>query len=70
MLSVLQYVFNKEKNMNQFDLVPDPVRHKLISIAKSLIRIIAFISLIHTDILLAGTLLIIAELFGILEELV
>ena len=56
--------------MNQFDLIPDPVRHKLISIAKCLIRIIAFISLIHTDILLAGTLLIIAELFGILEELV
>ena len=56
--------------MNQFDLVPDPVRHKLISIAKSLIRIVAFMALIFNDMLLAGTLLIIAELFGILEELV
>jgi len=56
--------------MNQFDLIPDPVRHKLISIAKSLIRIAAFLSLIMSDMLLAGVLLIIAELLGIAEELV
>jgi hypothetical protein len=38
--------------------------------AKSVIRILAGLALINTDIVVAGALLIVAELLGIAEELV
>ena len=50
---------------------PDPVKHKYISFAKSAIRVAAGISLIWPQsLILAGIFLIIAEILGIVEELV
>ena len=43
--------------------------HFGISIVKSGIRIMAGITLMNNQVLIAGVLLIIAELFGIIEEL-
>jgi hypothetical protein len=45
-------------------------RHFYVSIAKSGIRIAAGLRLVQGDLLGAGVLLIIAELLGIVEELV
>jgi hypothetical protein len=44
--------------------------HFYVSLAKSFLRIVAGIRLIQGDLLTAGVLLIIAELLGIVEELV
>ena len=44
--------------------------HFYVSLAKSAIRILAGMSLIGGHIILAGALLIAAELLGILEEMV
>jgi hypothetical protein len=49
---------------------PDPTRHLYISLTKSLIRIAAGVALIMNDLLLAGGLLVFAEVLGIAEELV
>jgi len=43
--------------------------HFIISIVKSWIRIMAGISLINNQVLIAGILLISAEIFGVIEEL-
>jgi len=43
--------------------------HFGISIVKSGIRIMAGITLINDQVLLAGVLLILAEVFGVIEEL-
>jgi len=43
--------------------------HFIISIVKSGIRIMAGISLINNQVLIAGILLISAEIFGVIEEL-
>ena len=43
--------------------------HFGISIAKSCIRIMAGVTLISDQVLIAGILLIVAEVFGIVEEL-
>ena len=43
--------------------------HFTISIIKSAIRVMAGVTLINDQVLFAGALLILAELFGILEEL-
>jgi hypothetical protein len=56
----------KEKFMKQ----PDPKLHFQISMLKSLIRISAGIGLLTGNLLVAGALLIGAELLGIVEELV
>ncbi len=48
---------------------PDPKIHLIISIIKSIIRIIAGLALVHSDIIFAGMALIIAELLGIAEEM-
>lgn len=49
---------------------PDPKLHLYISLAKSVIRIIAGGALVLGDIMVAGALLILAEVLGIGEELV
>jgi hypothetical protein len=49
---------------------PDPKLHFQISMLKSLIRISAGIGLLTGNLLVAGALLIGAELLGIVEELV
>lgn len=49
---------------------PDPVKHKLISFGKSAIRIAAGASLLVGSIAWAGILLIVAEILGVVEEMV
>lgn len=51
-------------------LQPDPRNHLIISLAKSVLRITAGVFLCAGMLMSAGVLLIIAELGGILEELV
>jgi hypothetical protein len=50
--------------------VPDPVKHKYISFAKSGVRIIAGGCLITGNLLMAGICFIMAEVLGIVEEMV
>jgi hypothetical protein len=50
--------------------VPDPTKHLYVSMAKSVIRVVAGIALIAGSLTTAGALLIVAELLGIAEELV
>lgn len=52
--------------MNQ----PDPKRHLQISLVKSAFRVVAGASLISGMFVLAGVTFILAEVLGILEELV
>jgi hypothetical protein len=49
---------------------PDPKKHQYISFVKSGFRILAGAALCFGDFLVAGALLIVAELLGIIEELV
>jgi hypothetical protein len=49
---------------------PDPTKHKYISFVKSGFRILAGIALCFGEFIIAGLLLIVAELLGIAEELV
>ena len=53
-------------NMNQ----PDPKLHQRISFVKSGLRIVAGATLMLGNFVIAGTLIIVAELLGIVEELV
>jgi len=52
--------------MNQ----PDPKLHKLISLCKSALRILAGAALLSQSFYASGLLFIIAEILGIIEELV
>ena len=49
---------------------PDPIKHKYISFAKSGIRIVASACLISGNFVFAGAGFILAEILGIVEELV
>jgi hypothetical protein len=49
---------------------PDPVKHKYISFAKSGVRITAGLALCFGMFWYAGSLLILAEILGIAEEIV
>jgi hypothetical protein len=49
---------------------PDPIKHKYISFAKSGIRIAAGVALCYNMLWYAGSLLILAEILGIVEEMV
>lgn len=49
---------------------PDPVKHKYISFAKSGVRIAAGVALGFSMLWYAGGLLILAEVLGIVEEMV
>ena len=51
-------------------MVPDPKWHLRISLLKSLLRFGAGFYLIIGNIIMAGVLVIVAEVLGILEELV
>ena len=50
--------------------IPDPMKHKYISFVKSGFRILAGVALCFGDFVVAGALVIVAELLGIAEELV
>lgn len=50
--------------------IPDPKLHKIYSFAKSGIRILAGIALCTGMIMAAGLLIIVAEIFVIIEEIV
>jgi len=49
---------------------PHPVKHKLISVAKSGLRIVACGFLVYYEIQIAAGLFLLAEILGIAEELV
>ena len=49
---------------------PDPIKHKYISFAKSGIRIVAGACLVSGNFVFAGAGFILAEMLGIVEELV
>jgi hypothetical protein len=49
---------------------PDPKKHLYVSLGKSAIRIIAGGCLVTGNLLMAGVCLILAEVLGIVEELV
>ena len=49
---------------------PDPKLHRNISFVKSALRIVAGFSLFGGGLMLAGALIVIAEILGIAEELV
>jgi hypothetical protein len=49
---------------------PDAKKHLYISLAKSAIRIVAGVCLIQGNLLMAGVCFIMAEVLGIVEELV
>lgn len=49
---------------------PDPVKHKYISFAKSAVRIVAGACLISGNLIFAGVGFVLAEVLGIVEELV
>lgn len=55
---------------NQEPKMVDPMKHFKFSMVKSMFRIIAGMSLAFHMFMLAGLLFIIAEIFGIIEELV
>lgn len=57
-------------NTKQIDPHPDARRHKYVSFAKSIIRIVAFGFLAYYEIQAAACLLILAEVLGVAEELV
>lgn len=50
--------------------IPDPKKHKYISLAKSALRIVACGFLAYYEIQAAAVLFLIAELLGVAEELV
>lgn len=52
--------------MNQ----PNPILHQRISFAKSAIRIAAGVTLMNSAFITTGILIIVAELLGIVEEMV
>jgi hypothetical protein len=49
---------------------PDPLKHKYVSFVKSGLRILGFGFLIFGGFWMAGLLLILAEILGIVEEMV
>ena len=55
---------------SDFGLNPDPKWHRNISFVKSVLRIIAGIALITSNFISAGILFILAEILGIVEEIV
>ena len=50
--------------------IPDPMNHFRISMIKSIVRIAAGLSLCFGMFIVCGTMLIIAEILGVVEEIV
>lgn len=59
-----------DKLKNPKSAHPDPVWHLRVSVAKSVLRIGAGFALIMGEFFIAGSLLVGAEMLGIIEELV
>ena len=69
--SKLDKVLQKAPNTNEVEYKhPDPLKHKYISFAKSSVRIAAGVALCYSMFWYAGSLLILAEVLGIVEEIV
>jgi len=51
------------------NFTPDPKKHLIVSITKSILRIIGCTSLIFGSYIICGMFLIAAEILGIVEEL-
>lgn len=70
----LDSVINKEDVKESSSIYPDAVKHKYVSFAKSAVRIAAGAALIAVPLepwtTAAGVLIIIAEILGIVEEIV
>lgn len=56
--------------MKDLSKLPDPVKHKYVSFAKSGLRIIAGLLLCAGQLFAAGAFLILAEVLGVAEEMV
>jgi hypothetical protein len=54
----------------KINFVPDAKKHLIVSILKSMIRIVAGIMFIAGLIVAGGVLIILAEILGIIEEIV
>ena len=61
---------NEKTDPNPSNFSPDPKLHLYISLVKSGLRLGAGSALIYGNLVMAGALLIVAELLGIAEELV
>jgi hypothetical protein len=69
----LDQVINREENKSLASpdyQHPDPIKHKYISFAKSGVRILAGVALCFSMFWYAGALLILAEILGVVEEMV
>jgi hypothetical protein len=66
----LDTVINKDTHIEAATKHPDPLKHKYISFVKSGFRILAGLTLLFGEFAIAVTLLIVAELLGIYEEMV
>jgi hypothetical protein len=56
--------------MSNLNLIPDPKWHRNISFVKSFFRIVAGASLAFGMFITAGVFLVVAEVLGIVEEIV
>lgn len=65
----LDAVINKE-DVKEAQVYPDANKHKHISFVKSFFRIVAGGVLCTGEFFIAGSLLVLAEMLGIIEELV
>jgi len=70
MKNTIKSIQTTEKEQPVAVAYPDAVMHKNISFVKSGFRILAGVALCFGDFLVAGVLLIVAEVLGIVEELV
>lgn len=69
--SKLDKVLQKAPNTTDIECKhPDPLKHKYISFAKSGVRIAAGVALCYSMFWYAGSLLILAEVLGVVEEIV
>lgn len=64
----LDAVLNKDESFSTRH--PDALRHFQVSMAKSILRIVAGGALLMGEVFVAGSVLILAEFLGIVEELV
>jgi hypothetical protein len=62
-------VWQESHNEINFDKLPDPTNHQLISFIKSAIRISGYLLLFY-NLMIAVPILVLSELIGIVEELV
>jgi Cu2+-containing amine oxidase len=69
-VDVLRQQVEQLENHDHAVDIPDPLKHKYISFAKSAIRIGAGGCLIQGNLFFAGFLLIFAEILGVAEEMV